>query len=175
MLCGPLVVNALLIAQMSHDLISMLNGTHTGEQSAPPPLPMSYRPDVSIWINVLWSSSLMFGLVCTFFGIRLRRWAYHYLLLTSPHHGHHVPLRRRPSATDRLAMPRPLALLGLLQVFLPLSILLFYFGLMLFLIHIGISPGLLSASSLVLFGILYVFFSFSSTYDLTSLKRIYRR
>jgi Family of unknown function (DUF6535) len=153
MLCSPLAANAHLLAQMSRDVIDML---HIGAQVTTPPSPMSYQPNVSIWINVLWSLSLMFGLVCTFFGIRLRRWAYHYLLI-SPRHDPHVPLRHRPSDTDEPASSRPSVMLGLLQIYLPLSIFLFYLGLVLFLVHVGISPGLLFVSSLVLVGTLYEF------------------
>ena len=148
------MADAISIAQMSHNLITMLNGTEIGAKLEPPPLPMSYQTDPSIWINVLWSLSFTCGLTCTFFGIRLRRWAYHYLLTTS---SHHAPLRHRLSAADGLVTPRPSTMLGLLQVFFPMSVIFFYFGHLLFLIQVGVSPGLLFGSSLVLSGIMYRF------------------
>jgi hypothetical protein len=56
---------------------------------------------------------------------------------------------------DRL---RPLALVTLIRLFVPLSVFLFFFGLMIFLVHIGVSPGLVTISSLVIAGLLYAFF-----------------
>jgi hypothetical protein len=158
MLCNPIAENAQLIAQMSNDLVSMLNGTHDGARPATPSL-VPYRPGVSVWINLVWSTSLTFSLASTFFGVFLRRWAYRYLLHNlrridpriSHHHRH-----RRSKGDEKLDTVRPLALVTLIHLFLPLSVFLFFFGLMIFLVHIGVSPGLVTVSSLVVAGLLYV-------------------
>lgn len=170
MLCNPIVENALLIAQMSNDLISMLNGTHDGGTPPATPSLLPYPPSVSIWINSIWSISLTFSLSCTFVGIFLRRWAFRYLL----HNLHPIDPRilRHPrlkgsEKPDRL---RPLALVSLIHLFLPLSVFLFFFGLMIFLVHIGVSPSLVVASSIVISGLLYVslIFKFNISLDESS-------
>lgn len=158
MLCSPIAENAQLIAQMSNDLISMLNGTHDGV--APPATPslVPYRPSVSIWINLLWSTSLTFSLASTFFGIFLRRWAYRYLLHNLRRIDHRIFRHHRLKGGEKPDRLRPLALLTLIHLFVPLSVFLFFFGLMIFLVHIGVSPGLVTISSLVIAGLLYAFF-----------------
>jgi hypothetical protein len=154
MLCNPIMENALLITQMSNDLISMLNGTRNGAPPATPSL-VPYRPNVANWINVIWSTSLTFSLASTFFGIFLRRWAYRYLLNNLRPIDHRIH-RHRLKRSEKLDTLRPLALVSLIHLFLPLSVFLFFFGLMIFLVHIGVSPTLVIVSSLVIAGLLYV-------------------
>jgi hypothetical protein len=155
MLCNPIMENALLIAQMSNDLIGMLNGTGDGTPPATPSL-VPYRPNVANWINVIWSTSLTFSLASTFFGIFLRRWAYRYLLHNLRPIDNRIHRHRRSKGSEKLDTLRPLALVSLIHLFLPLSVFLFFFGLMIFLVHIGVSPSLVVASSLVIAGVLYV-------------------
>jgi hypothetical protein len=172
MLCGPIAANALLIAQMSYDLINMLNGTHDDTVAAAqlpksPPSPASYQPGVSTWVNTVWSISLAFSLACTFFGVSLKRWASRYLLLLqdSPQIDPRIPRSRPRPRRHRSQVAEepdpdtfgPSMIVALMHLFLPLSVFLFYFGLMLFLIGIGVSPSLVVVSSLVIAGVLYVF------------------
>ena len=156
MLCNPIVENTLMIAQMSNDLINMLNGTHGGTPPAAPPL-LPYQSSVSVWVNVIWSTSLTFSLASTFFGIFLRRWAIRYLL----HNLHSIDPRvfrhRRPEGREKSDTLPPIAFVSLIHLFLPLSVFLFFFGLMIFLVHIGVSRSLVVVSSLVIAGLLCVF------------------
>ena len=163
MLCSPIAANALIVAQMSYDLMGMLNGTYGGStRPPPPPSPMSYRPSVSIWINIIWSFSLTFSLICAFFGWSLRRWAFRYRLHNSPRVDPRDPRvrHRRLQAINGLETFRPSAMVALLYILLPLSVFLFYFGLILFLIHTDPTPGMALISSLVIAGLLYVFLLF---------------
>ena len=155
MLCNPIVENTLLIAQMSNDLISMLNGTHDGTPPASPSL-VPFNSSVTVWVNVIWSTSLTFSLASTFFGIFLRRWAIRYLL----HNLHPIDPRiirhRRLKSSEKSDTLPPIAFVSLMHLFLPLSVFLFFFGLMMFLVQIGVSRSLVVASSLIIAGILYV-------------------
>lgn len=159
MQCNPIAENALLIAQMSNDLISTLNGTHDGTQ--PPPTTIlsfvPYRPDIFMWINVIWTTSLTFSLASTFFGIMVRRWAIRYLLGNLDRIGTHTPRHLRLKGSEDVDTLRSLTLVTLIHLFLPLSVALFFFGLLIFMVHIGISPALVIVSSLVLIWLLYVF------------------
>ncbi|KAI0003204.1 hypothetical protein BJV74DRAFT_516337 [Russula compacta] len=157
MLCTPIAANAHLIAQMSYDLINMLseNGTYNDIQLATSQSPTLYRPSVSILINVIWSTSLALSLFCTIFGIYLRRWAIRYLLHHTPHMDPRIPRHRRLQPIDRLDKFRPSALVALMRLFLALSIFLFYFGFVLFLIQIGVSPVLVFLSSLMIAGLFF--------------------
>jgi Family of unknown function (DUF6535) len=81
MRCNPIAENALWTAQMSNDLISMLDGTHEGTPPATATTPsfVPYRPNVSLWVNDIWTTSLTFSLASTFFEIIVRHWAVRYL------------------------------------------------------------------------------------------------
>jgi Family of unknown function (DUF6535) len=155
MLCNPIMENALLIAQMSNDLIGMLNGTGDGTPPATPSL-VPYRPNVANWINVIWSTSLTFSLASTFFGIFLRRWAYRYLLHNLRPIDRRIRRHHRFKGSERMDTLQPLALVSLIRLFLPLSVFLFFIGLMIFLVHIGVSPTLVVVSSFVIAGMLCV-------------------
>ena len=163
MLCGPVAANTLLVAQMSHDLMDMLNldGTDNDTKLAVlPPSPMSFRPSVSVWINVIWSISLTLSFMCTFFGWCLRRWALRYYFYNSPRIDSRDPRHHRSQAIEGPDASRPSAIVALLHFFLPLSVFLFYFGLIVFLIHIDVTLGLAFVSLLVIAGLLYVSFLF---------------
>jgi Family of unknown function (DUF6535) len=159
MFCSPIAANALIIAQMSYDLMGVLNGTHNATQQASlqvPPPPILYRPNVSIWINVIWTISLAFSITCTFLGWSLRRWAFRYLLHASPHIDSRDP--RQLQAIEELEAFRPSTMIALVHFLLPLSVFLFYVGAILFMIHTDVSTGLAFVSILVIVGIPYVFF-----------------
>jgi hypothetical protein len=159
MRCIPIAENALLISQISNDLISMLDGTHQGTPPAtattPPFVP--YRPNVSWWINIIWTTSLTFSLASTFFGIIVRRWAVRYLFNNLHRIDTRIPRHIRLRAGEDVDTSRPLALDTLIRIFLPLSVTLFFLGLVIFMVHIGISPALVFVSSLVIAWLLYVF------------------
>lgn len=164
MRCNPIAENALWIAQMSNDLISMLDGTHEGTTPLPPAMATTtplfvphYRPNVSLWINVIWSTSLTFSLASTFFGIIVRRWAVRYLFNKMHRIDTRIPRHIRSKAGEDVDTPRPLALDTLIRLFLPLSVALFFLGLVIFMVHIGVSPALVFVSSLVPAWLLYVF------------------
>ena len=165
MRCNPIAENALWIAQMSNDLIGMLDGTHEGTTTPPLATPTTtspsfapyYRPNVSLWINVIWSTSLTFSLASTFFGIIVRRWAVRYLLNNMHRIDTRIPRHIRSKAGEDVDTPRPLALDTLIRLFLPLSVALFFLGLVIFMVHIGVSPALVFVSSLVPAWLLYVF------------------
>ena len=162
MRCNPIAENALWIAKMSNVLISMLNGTHEGTPPPPPataatPSIVSYRPSVSLLINVIWTASLTFSLASTFFGIMVRRWAVRYLFNNLHRIDTRIPHHIRLQASDDVDTSRPVALVASIHFFLPLSVALFFLGLVIFMVHIGISSTLLFASSLVLAWLLYVF------------------
>jgi hypothetical protein len=160
MRCNPIAENALWIAQMSNDLInSMLDGTHEGTPPATATTPsfVPYRPNVSLWINVIWTTSLTFSLASTFFGVIVRRWAVRYLFNNLHRIDTRIPRHIRSQAGEDVDTSQPLALDTLIRLFLPLSVALFFLGLVIFMIHIGISPALVFVSSLVLAWLLYVF------------------
>lgn len=176
MRCNPIAENALWIAQMSNDLISMLDGTLEGTPPATATTPsfVPYRPNVSLWINAIWSTSLTFSLASTFFGIIIRRWAVRYLFNNLHRIDTRIPRHIRSRAGEDVDTSRPLALDTLIRLFLPLSVALFFLGLVIFMLHIGISPALVFVSSLVLVWLLYVSFLFSHVRSfLTSPVRIY--
>jgi hypothetical protein len=160
MRCNPIAENALWIAKMSNDLISMLNGTHEG---TPPPATATtpsfvpYRPNVSLLINVIWTTSLTFSLASTFFGIIVRRWAVRYLFNNLHRIDTRIPRHIRSQTSEDIDTSRPVALVASIHLFLPLSVVLFFLGLVIFMVHIGISSALVFVSSLVLAWLLYVF------------------
>jgi hypothetical protein len=160
MRCNPIAENAQWLAQMSNDLISILNGTHEGTPPATattPPSFVPYRPNVSLCINVIWTTSLTFSLASTFFGIIVRRWAVRYLFNKLHRIDTRIPRHIRSQASEDVDTSLPLSLVTLIRLFLPLSVALFFLGLVIFMIHIGISPALVFVSSLVLAWLLYVF------------------
>ena len=160
MRCNPIAENALWIAQMSNDLISMLNGTHDctpPSTTTAPSFVVPYRPSVPLWINVIWTTSLTFSIASAFFGMIVRRWAVRYLFNNLHRVDTRIPRHTRLQASEDVHSSRPLALVTLIRLFLPLSVALFFLGLAIFMVHIGISPALVSVSSLVLTWLLYVF------------------
>jgi Family of unknown function (DUF6535) len=166
MQCDPFAEGALWIAQMSNDLISLLNDGPYDEVTPPvtattPPSFMSCRPNISLCINVMWTTSLAFSLASTFFGIIVRRWAVRYLFNDLHRIDTRIPRHIRSKASEDIDTSWPLALGTLIRLILPLSVALFFLGLVIFMIHIGISPALVSISSLVLAWMLYVFLIFS--------------
>jgi hypothetical protein len=178
MRCNPIAENALWMAQMSNDLInSMLDGTHEGTPPATAVTPsfVPYRPNVSLWINVIWTTSLTFSLASTFFGIIVRRWAVRYLFNNLHRIDTRIPRHIRSQASEDVDTSRPLALDTLIRLFLPLSVALFFLGLVIFMVHIGISPALVFVSSLVLGWLLYVFLTLTCeiSLDESCLVRIY--
>ena len=161
MRCNPIAEHALWVAQMSDDLIGMLDGTHEGtppaSAAATTPSFVPYRPNVSLWINVIWTTSLTFSLASTFFGIIVRRWAARYLFNNLHRIDTRIPRHIRLKAGEDVDTSRPVALDTLIRLFLPLSVALFFLGLAIFMLHIGISPALVFVSSLVPAWLLYVF------------------
>ena len=160
MLCNPIAENAQLIAKWSNDLISMLDGTHEGISPATattPPSSVPHHPNVSLLINVIWTSSLTFSLASTIFGVIVRRWAVRYLFNGLHRIDTRIPRHIRLQASEDIDTSRPVQLDALIHLFLPLSVALFFIGLMIFMLHIGISSTLVFASSLVLAWLLYVF------------------
>jgi hypothetical protein len=159
MRCNPIAENALWIAQMSNDLISILDGTQEGTPPATATTPsfVPYRPNVSLWINVIWTTSLTISLASTFFGIIVRRWAVRYLFNNLHRIDTRIPRHIRLQASEDVDTSRPLALDKLIRLFLPLSVALFFLGLGIFMLHIGISPTLVFVSSPVVSWLLYVF------------------
>lgn len=152
MRCNPIIENALWIAQMSNDLDSMLDGIHEGTLPATATTPsfVPYRLNVSLWINVIWKTSLTFSLASTFFGIIVRRWAVRYLLNNLHRIDTRIPRHIRSQAGEDVDTSRPLTLDTLIRRILPLSVALFFLGLVIFMLHIGVSPALVFISSLVL-------------------------
>lgn len=69
-----------------------------------------------------------------------------------------IPRHIRSQAGEDVdtSLARPLALDTLIRLFLPLSVALFFLGLVIFMVHIGISPALVFVASLVLAWLLYV-------------------
>jgi len=159
MRCIPIAEHALLIAQMSNDLISILDGTHEGTPPATATTPsfVSYLPNVRLWINVIWTVSLTLSLTSTFFGIIVRRWAVRYLFNNLHRIDTRIPRHIRLRAGEDVDTSRPLELDTRIRLYLPLSVGLFFLGLVIFMLHIGISPALVFVSSLVLTWLLYVF------------------
>lgn len=159
MRCNPIAEEALLITQLSNDLISMLDGTHDGTPpaTATPPSSVPYRSNVSLWINIIWTTSLTFSLASTLFGLIVRRWAVRYLFNNLHRIDTRIPRHIRSQADKDVDTSRPLALDAIIRLFLPLSVALFFLGLVIFLLHIGVSSALVFASSLMLAWLLYVF------------------
>ena len=150
-----------MVAQMSYDLMDIFNPNGADNDTQPaipqiPPPPMSFQPGVLIWVNVIWSISLTLSFICTFFGWCLRRWAFRYYFYNSPR----IDSRDRSQTIEGPDASRPSAMVALLHLFLPLSVFLFYFGLVVFLIHIDVTLGLAFASLLVTAGLLYVSYLF---------------
>ena len=143
---------AFWIAKFSDDLISMLNGTHEGTPPATAIAPPSvtYRRTVSLFINAIWTTSLAFSLASMFFGIMVRRWAVRYLLGGLHRIDTRIPRHIRSRASEDADTSRPVALVALIHRTLPLSVALFFLGLVIFMVHIGISLALMFVSSLVL-------------------------
>jgi hypothetical protein len=176
MRCNPIEEYAQWVAQMSNEIIGMLNGTLEGTPPATATTPsfVPYRPNVSLCINVIWTTSLTFSLASTFFGIIIRRWAVRYLFNNLHRIDPRIPRHIRLQAGEDIDTSRPLTLDTLIRLFLPLSVALFFLGLLIFMLHIGISPALVFVSSLVLVWMLYVSFLFSHVRSLlTSPVRIY--
>lgn len=147
---------------LSYHLLDILNlnGTDNGTQPAvlpPSPMSESFRPSVSIWINVIWPINLTLGLMCTFFGwclsrlLSLQLTSHRFARSTSLSITGHRGTRRVPAVSAS-------AMVALLRFFLPLSVFLSYFGLIVFLIHIDVTTGLAFVSLLVVAGFLYVLF-----------------
>lgn len=184
MQCNTIAENVLWMAETSNGLISMLNGTHHEGTLAPPAMATAtatattssfvpYRPKVSLLINVIWTTSLTFSLASTVFGIMVRRWAVRYLV-NNLHRPIHTRIRHIQSrARKHVDMSPPLALVSRIHLFLPLSVALFYLGLVIFMVHIGISFTLVFVSSFVFTWVMYVFLILTMIPLLTSFVRIY--
>jgi hypothetical protein len=67
-----------------------------------------------------------------------------------------IPRHIRSQAGEDVDTSRPLALNTLIRLFLLLSVALFFLGLVIFMVHIGISPALVFVSSLMLAWLLHV-------------------
>ncbi len=99
----------------------------------------------------------IFSLASTFFGMIVRAWAIRFffnnLHRIDPRISRHIQLKSGEDV-DTL---RPLAFVTLIRFFLPLSVALLSLGLVIFMIHIGISPVLVIILLLVLIWLLYDF------------------
>lgn len=165
MLCSPIAANTLMVAQMSYDLMDILNLNGTDNDTQPailqvPQPSMSFQPGNLIWINVIWSISLTSSFMCTFLGWCLRRWALRYYFYNLSHIDSRDPRHHRSQTIEGPDASRPSAMVALLHFFLPLSVFLFYFGLVIFLVHIDVTLGLAFVSLLVTAGLLYVSYLF---------------
>ncbi|KAI0263797.1 hypothetical protein BC834DRAFT_971158 [Gloeopeniophorella convolvens] len=144
--CNPVDATTLFFAHMSRQLFNMLNGTEVDVSSiplAPPPL---RQTGVSVWINILWLSSMLLSLICTLFVMRLKYWARCYLYLRR--HRTRFPDQYRAYADDELGVFRPSVMASLLPVLLTISVFLFFSGLTIFLVHIDRSGALVLISTL---------------------------
>ncbi len=103
------------------------------------------------------ATSLTFSLASTIFGVIVRRWATRYLFGGLHRIDTRIPRHIRLQASEDIDTSRPVQLDALIHLFLPLSVTLFFVGLMIFMLHIGISSSLVLVSSLVLGWLLYVF------------------
>jgi hypothetical protein len=183
MRCNPIAEHTLMISKMSNELVSMLNETHHHHHECTPPAAtvittspsvVPDRPNVALLINVIWTISLTFSLASTFFGVMVRRWAIRYLFNNLHRIDTRIPRCIQAQISKDLVTSRPLSLVALIRFFLPLSVALFFLGLVIFMVHIGIFSALVFISSLVLLLGCCMCFLFSHvTSLLTSLVRIY--
>ncbi len=141
-------LSALLLFDQINIQRALANGTSLDRittSGANPTAPFSPKP-LDSWINGLWFASLTLSLAAAFFAIIVDEWYYHYL---SPVAGDpQVGVRTRHFRYKGLTDWRFGTFIGFLPLMLRLSLNLFFFGLVLYLIpqqkEIAIALGMLS-------------------------------
>ena len=153
-----------LLEQLSQQFAGFVNGTYVQPKSYP-----SSPPNTSIiYVNVLWTLSLLFSITSALFATLMLQWARVYVELTSGPGFSNVPSDRARirSVLFLGSVKYPIqSIMELVSVLLHLSVFLFYIGLVVFFFTINNTVAIAILISVGLFGLAYFTLSILPSID----------
>ena len=124
--------------------LSQIYRINAGQSGSTAPLPVkvpdpsTYSPSTSVvWVNALWSLSLVTSIACTLFATLLQQWARRYLHTTQEPRGPRIRARIRALMIQGIERLQLSQVASLLPALFHLSIFLFLAGFVIFLFHVN--------------------------------------
>ncbi|KAI0798247.1 hypothetical protein C8Q75DRAFT_41766 [Abortiporus biennis] len=160
----PANVSAQILATISQQLVTISQGS-SQPVTSPPAIPVFKAPIVSVRVNALWFTALVFSLVTASLAIFVKQWLREYLSLgcTSPEER----LRVRHVRYKGLIRWRVFEIAAILPFLLQISLLLFFVGLSQFLWPLNIAVWAATTAFIIIWAILYLITVFAPAFSST--------